>query len=354
MFLRSRWPILNESFIDSGELPGQVPFIEEDETFNGNIDFNYINSDSYNAKEIVETLDLRSTNNKIFICPNAGMFHINLDAIIIIGSILINTNYSVIVDTLIIDRHNNDPGAKNISLYFHKVIEYFNRKFDNRIILFNSSKCYYYILDNYYILRDGFMSVSIYDAEKTFDYVRSLFNIKNSIGTKKVYLSRKNFADRAPIKKSEILNPNFSKNTSDIRMLDEYILELFFRENGFEIVYPEDFETIDDQINYFSQSKILVSVTSSGLGNMIFMPKNSSILELTTSFMALSEESDSTGYSGRRVVEVLHNQYGPLSHILGHAYAKIPNYSRYPKDIIDYIMNNKSVYNFLELGESND
>lgn len=80
--------------------------------------------------------------------------------------------------------------------------------------------------------------------------------------TKKVYLSRKRVV------------------SSDPRIDDETVVEDYFREKGFEVVSPEDFKSMPDQIDYMSQVKVLATISGSGLLNQLFMQNGQEILSL--------------------------------------------------------------------------
>lgn len=81
--------------------------------------------------------------------------------------------------------------------------------------------------------------------------------------TKKVYLSRRKAQD-----------------TGQYRIDDEVALEDYFRSNGFEIVYPEDFTSMVSQINFMNKVAVLASVAGSGLMNQLFMQNYQSVLSL--------------------------------------------------------------------------
>ena len=62
---------------------------------------------------------------------------------------------------------------------------------------------------------------------------------------------------------------------------DEKELEDFFRSEGYEIVYAEDYELID-QIKLFSEAKTIASVAGAGLFNLLWGNKDTTVLEIMT------------------------------------------------------------------------
>lgn len=340
-----------ETFLDSSTHITSFAFTKYEELFYGknSHDFKIAAPGSNSAN----TLDLKSDYYKILILPNGGMFHINADAISQIVSILLSTDFKIIVDLKRLDADRYKDNNKNIYEYFCIVIKYLNKIFDNRIVLFNSAEYDFYRINNFFIMSDQYKA-SMNHSLKAFEYIKNAFDIYESSQEpryKKVYLSRKYIAKRGPYGNNfPINNIDFTKHTIDDRMIDEDVLEKFFKDNGFEIAYPEEFGSIKDQIKYFSGVDVLVSTTSSGIGNCIFMPKNSTILELVTPFIVENQIGfGNQHYAKEKVLELLHNQYGQLTYILGHTYARIPNYTRRSDDIINYILNNKSIYKFLGL-----
>lgn len=69
------------------------------------------------------------------------------------------------------------------------------------------------------------------------------------------------------------------KKAPSRRVYNEEELERLLNKVGFRIVDNEDYNFFD-QISIYSKAKYLVSIHGAGLTNMIWMPKNSTILEM--------------------------------------------------------------------------
>lgn len=142
--------------------------------------------------------------------------------------------------------------------------------------------------------------------------------------SKKVYLSRKKMTD---VKPDSRIFGNQPKDKflfdDDNRIDNEEIMEEFFSSIGFEIVYPEDFSSFNDQVRYFSNVKMLAGVTGAGMVNSIFMPKGGTILEMTTPLIVLGRES-------------VHNFYKEIAFVKNHKYISITNFRR-SEEILSFI-----------------
>ena len=120
------------------------------------------------------------------------------------------------------------------------------------------------------------------------EYLKDFIVEKNVIPHRKVYLSR----TKVPRHDHKVLfgddDPNIFMFQDDERIDDEIKLEQFMKDSGFEIVIPEEIPNFIDQINFMNEVETLVSLTGSGLMNMLFMQKNQKVIELTTPLVAIS------------------------------------------------------------------
>jgi hypothetical protein len=120
----------------------------------------------------------------------------------------------------------------------------------------------------------------------------------------------------------------------DLRMYEEEKLEKFFSDLGYEIVDPETkFDSIMEQIFYMREVKTLVSVTCSGLANMIFMQPGQTIIELQAELVQIPANA-----TGNKLIpkQNLHNFYQPLSFMGEHTYIGVPS-RRDPEKVIEIL-----------------
>ena len=156
---------------------------------------------------------------------------------------------------------------------------------------------------------------------------------------RKVYLTRGGKGgDLGPIAE------DYEYYKDDLRMYEEEKLEKFFSDLGYEIVDPETkFDSIMEQITYMREVKTLVSVTCSGLTNMIFMQPNQLVVELQAELVQVNGDYSDSGML--IPIQNLHNFYQPLSFMGGHTYIGIPSrrdpdvvIEKLSKDAISYLL----------------
>ena len=151
------------------------------------------------------------------------------------------------------------------------------------------------------------------------------FTICNGCGTtqavKNVYYYLKKYLRlglQEPTKKVFISRNTARKNSGD--RIDEENIEQLFLDLGFEIVNPDNFKNIKEQIRFFDQVKILAGVSGSGLTNALFMQPNSTVIEIVT---PLSLKRDGLGET-----DELHHFYKIIAYEKGHLLINIPNHDK--------------------------
>jgi hypothetical protein len=102
------------------------------------------------------------------------------------------------------------------------------------------------------------------------------------------------------------------------RIDSDKTIQDFFVSAGFEIVYPENFKTFTDQINYFSECSVIAGISGSGLANNIFMRPGGSVIELLSIFSVSSNQE--------YPIEI-HNFYRIMANIRNHLYFSVSNLS---------------------------
>jgi hypothetical protein len=151
---------------------------------------------------------------------------------------------------------------------------------------------------------------------------------------------------------------NFSY-PNDNRIDDHSKIEKIFLDLGFEIVYPEDFNNFQEQLDFFYSVKSLASITSSGIVNAVFMPPGGNIIEIVTPLITQSpvvsneylkkHNVNPTDYEiDINTVQEIHMFYHNLAFFKDHTYIGIPNYSRDSDKLQAFIDNNKILKEMLE------
>lgn len=177
-----------------------------------------------------------------------------------------------------------------------------------------------------------------------FDYLIDDHTVKP---TRHVYVSRKK-VDRQ-LEQYEHLS--FKE---DIRIDNHEELENIFRDLGFEIVYPEDFKSFKDQINFFYSVKTIASLTSSGLINSVFMQPGNNIVEVVVPLVVKHPNLEDyileqEGYAADlTIVAELHAFYHNLAFLKDHLYIGIPNYNRNANDVRKFIDSHPNIKEVLK------
>jgi capsular polysaccharide biosynthesis protein len=132
-----------------------------------------------------------------------------------------------------------------------------------------------------------------------YNYLLKKYNIATETPNKKIYISRRNYSSH------------------DIRVDNEEILENYFIEKGFEIVYPEDISTFKEQFELFNSCSTLVALSGSGLTSLIFMQENQKVIEILTEVMVGYTMSDDE----TKIIRYgIHDHYRYMALLKNHTY----------------------------------
>ena len=108
---------------------------------------------------------------------------------------------------------------------------------------------------------------------------------------------------------------------------------------------PENFITLEDQINYFYSVKTLVGISGSGLANALFMQNNTNMVELVTTMISMladpeTNELDYQEYHG--------HFYSAIAFQKNQNYFGISNKTGIFKDLKSKIINDKYLKAIME------
>lgn len=276
-------------------------------------------------------VDFRSQNKKILITVNSGMFHFWYDSV---GTVLRcleeNPGAEVVIDysrLMLSDEH----GVFSDSSYYNLFLEILK---NNKVNYKTVCSAHYggMIIDNFYKVdqynRTNDSTSIIY--RETRKYVKD----ESVVPYKVVYLSRTNY--EALKKPRTDIKPGTLFRTAE-RIVNEKVLEDYLKLNGVEVVVPEHFSSFKEQIDYFSKVKTVISVTSSGLTNAIFMKPESNIIEITTPLLINTSLNSDSMWDA---MDELHHLYELISFEKNHKRFSIPNQTRVAEDIVEYFKRN--------------
>lgn len=275
-------------------------------------------------------LDLRSEKTKVLLTLHSGMFHFWYDNV---GPLLdfLNKNPDTVVlldnSVMRINEDVLDSVDKSFYSFLLKMLDDMGVKHFE----FTYERIPGIVINNCYFFVHG---ERIVDSPKViYNHIKDRYIRNESVEPyRNVYISRKYMEDRT-YRPGE-MKPGLSFN-HDNRIDDESILEKFFSENGFDIVAPEEFETFEDQINFFNEARTVISLTSSGLTNTIFMQPGTNLVELVTPLIATRWFDEAAGANDAE--ESLHHLYVLIAFQKGMKHFGIPNELRDAQSLVDYI-----------------
>lgn len=275
-----------------------------------------------------KVLDLRSEGKTVYGLVFDNFYHFLSDtAGKIISFINIDPTLNVVLDIC--------PLADPIEDF--EFMQYFIKclKDNNINCLIVNSKEYDSIIINDYSISQFYQEVSHVPAVHGFfkNYVKD----KNIKPFRNVYVSRKK-TSVIKFNPEKYDTSRLSINTSE-RIDDHNAIENMFKSLGYEIVYGEDFKTLEEKINYFNEVKTIVSISGAGLTHAMFMQPNQTMIEIFTPQIVIREN--------KLAVEEIHFFYHSLAAAQNHKYISINNFNRKFKDLEKNIIGDTSVYNFI-------
>lgn len=138
--------------------------------------------------------------------------------------------------------------------------------------------------------------------------------------TDKIYISRKkaNAVQSSQIDDAALLYLKHH-GFDDLRIDNEALVEQYFEQNGFKVIYAEEFETLDAHIQAIGRAKVVAAVFSSGLTSILMMQKGQLVMEFPVTVTEVEKE---TGITRR----LLRNEHQATAYWLGLDYCTVGNY----------------------------
>jgi hypothetical protein len=276
----------------------------------------YIDSNSKN------TLEILGNNKKLVVSMVNSFYHSLLDNISeVIHALESYPKHEVIFDiSEMQDSLNIDESQgfmyHNVFLYFLETLKMKKikyrlvnlKKYD--IIYMNNFRVVYYDLE------------SIRKASLVYEFFKERVSNPKAKPTKKVFISRALTAGR------NYDAPTLSHSNDD-RMDNHEKLDALFASMGYEIVTTERLNSFQEQLDLFYETKVVASITGSGLANAAFMQPGQTLIEIITPLVV------PVGVPGRPkdktdpyYTQELHNFYKNLAFYKDHTYFGIHNNER--------------------------
>lgn len=283
-------------------------------------------------------IDLISDQPKVFIQMTRSLYHLYHDCF---SELLVQ--YELTPNAKFIIDITEFKNMESLPEYIKMIFKFLNKNnIDYRPIDLSSNNIIN--INNLYLRNPEVDSFAInHGSSRLYKFAQDYIIDKDIKATRKVYLSRKNCKNRDL---SFFIKGRLPYENDD-RIDDEQKAEEYFSSLGFEIIVPEDFETFEEQINFFYSVKTLVSATSSGFINACFMRPGSTMVEITTPLISFDKIGNGVTDRGSKGQEELHHFYHAISVTKRHKYFSIPNTSRKIEDIINVIESDDALKSFL-------
>jgi hypothetical protein len=274
--------------------------------------------------DFIDTDELLSDKTKVLIYVQDTVYHFFIDSLALI--LKIHREHPGTKFVLYLQRARSNQSINNFYELLFMILD--GEGVDYKAISTVSGKDYapVYKLNNYVCIDRrvhihnliSFLDVE-YMADLALKYSRQYMGVTdNVIPFRKLYVSRSNApSDLGPIAE------DYLDYKDDIRMNDAWKIEEFFISNGYDAFSPEKyFGSIMEQIVYMSEVKILASITSSGLSNMVFMRPKQTVIEMQSELVQVMRfDDEEVVYPTQR----LHNYYSTLSFMREHTHISIPS-----------------------------
>ena len=191
-------------------------------------------------------------------------------------------------------------------------------------------------------LNDNNISYNLIDDLKDVAIVKNFYMLDHHmirIKTDSDYLVKVKIWGRLKLNNSDVDKVYISrKNLTQTRLKNESVLEDYLKSLGFFIFYPEDCDTLIDQLSIVSNASTIVSLTSSGLANAFFAKEGATLIELVTSLDI---------YNNGKEKKFLHQIYSAMSFVVGLNYVGVPNKNKDALDVINYFELNSKIKSLL-------
>ena len=173
---------------------------------------------------------------------------------------------------------NRTPVTHKVNEFCFKLLDYHNVNYEKVDLTKGSSVN----IDNFYIRTQRVVDHNA--SNILMKYIMPFIKNQDVKPFRKVYLSRKGLTNYKNKQYGEEFSKKLTRNTYN-RIDDEEKLENFFLDNGFEVMIPEDFDSFEDQLNYFYEVDTIVGITGGGLTNVMFMQPGGTVIELMTTLI---------------------------------------------------------------------
>ena len=198
-------------------------------------------------------------------------------------------------------------------------------------------------IDNVYLLHNPLPAID--HASTVFSFFADTIKRPGIAPHRDIFLSRRHMGNR------NFPNaPDWAWAKNDNRIDSHEAIEEYFRSLGYEILIPESLGSLEEQINTFYETRTLVSTTSSGLSNSIFMQPGQTVIELATPLIIHVSDNNSPDENKPeqwRIQEELHHFYSMIAFHKQHKFLLLGNKYRKSGEVIKQIEEDSFLKSFI-------
>lgn len=283
-------------------------------------------------------LDLSSNAKKIIVYVNHSPYHLINDIVGDVCWFLDQSNdHEVILNVEFENHQTTTAPGRDSRKYVVDILQMLSDEYKTRVSIHSLATYDAVIVDN---LQIDSLPISMSDRTlSSYNFFKKVLGLSTDIiPTRKVYLSRRYNSGQRFL----ALHNGKDIEIDHDRIKDEDLLEEYFSKKGFEIVRPEEFSSFTEQARFFSEVSTIVSVTSSGLTNLIFMQPGQVVVELMTLLPLINGrmslvETNPPKFEVEEYILEAHHFYKTMSYTKNHTYVSAPNIDKRPETIIKFI-----------------
>jgi hypothetical protein len=289
-----------------------------------------------------KVLNVLGKKKKLVVSMVNSFYHTVLDNISeIIYAIQKYPDHELIID--ISETEKDLAGVERKDFVYHNVFLYFLetlkiKKIKYRLVDLKKHEIIY--IDNFRVIDYNLEPVQ--KADIVYDFFK--FRVSNP----EIKPHRKVFISRSLTVGREYDAPTLSHSNDD-RMDDHEKLDNLFMSMGYEVVRTETLKSFQEQLDLFYETKIVASITGSGLANAAFMAPGQTLIEIFTPLVVpVGSPGRAKDLTDPFYVQELHNFYKNLAFYKNHTYFAINNNSRSFETLNETIQNDPKIKNFLD------
>jgi hypothetical protein len=289
-----------------------------------------------------KTLSILGNKKKLVVSMVNSFYHTVLDNISeIVYALESYPKYELIID--ISETKKDLESQLDRSFVYHNVFLYFLetlkiKKIKYRLVNLKQYEIIY--INNFSVI--NYHLEAVRKADLVYDFFKSRVSNPSVEPYRKIFISRSLTTGR------QYDAPTLSCS-NDNRIDYHEKLDELFESLGYEIIRTETLESFQEQLDLFYETKVVASITGSGLANAAFMRPGQTLIEIVTPLVVpVGSPGQPKDLTNPYFVQELHNFYKNLAYHKKHTYFGIDNDARSFELLNEVIQNDPKIKNFLD------